>query len=472
MTNDRRHDVIVVGAGTSGLNLARDLAAGGLDCLVLEAGGRYDRTTYPRKEADGSAQLFWGGGVELNTDASLAILRPKVVGGGSIVNQALMDRFDDVALDDFRATSGVDFFTAQAMAPYYDRAESNICLEVVPEAHRNRNAEIFAEGFARNGYQHAPLRRAQDDCRFDDGNSCIECLFGCRVDSKQATSITALPKAEADGATMLADVEVTRVEERPDHVRVTGLVGKPGAARTEQTWTAQRLVLAAGAIGNSTLLLGSGFGQDLPALGHQFFVHPQYMNFGVYDEPVNAHSGPLQNYKSADPGFRRQGFKLENVFAGPSSIALLIPGFGAAHQSRMRRYDHLACIEVCVRDTNPGRIKLGRGGQTIIDKKLNAEDRRRRDAGAAAIRNIFLSTGAKELIEGDAGIGLHLMGGCVIGTDPARSVVDPDFTLHHSKRIHVADSSIFPLAPGINPALTISALSVRAAESVLAASGR
>lgn len=472
MTTDQHHDVIVVGAGTSGLGMARDLAAAGLDCLVLEAGGRYDRRTYPRTEADGSAQLFWGGGVELNTDASLAILRPKVVGGGSIVNQALMDRFDDIALDDFRRASGVDFLTPEAMEPYYDRAEANICLQTVPEADRNRNAEIFADGFARNGYRHAPLRRAQSDCHFEDGNSCIECLFGCRIDSKQSTAITALPRAEADGATMLPDVEVTRVEELPEGVRVTGLVGKPGTPRAERRWTATRLVLAAGAIGNSTLLLRSGFGQGRPALGRGFYTHPQYMNFGVYDEPVAAHRGPLQSYKSDDPGFRRQGFKLENVFAGPSSIALLLPGYGAAHQARMRDYDHLACIEVCVRDTNPGRVRVDAKGRTVVEKKLNAEDVRRRTAGAAAIRNIFAATGAREQIEGDMGIGLHLMGGCAIGTDPERSVVDPDFTLHGSRRIHVADSSIFPLAPGINPALSIAALSIRAAESVAASHRR
>lgn len=52
-----------------------------------------------------------------------------------------------------------------------------------------------------------------------------------------------------------------------DHVRVHGLVGKPGEPRTAQTWTATRLVLAAGAIGNSKLLLASGFGAGAPCSG-------------------------------------------------------------------------------------------------------------------------------------------------------------------------------------------------------------
>ncbi|MCE1180074.1 MAG: GMC family oxidoreductase N-terminal domain-containing protein [Micrococcales bacterium] len=418
---------------------------------------------------DSSSQLYWGGGVELTTNAELAILRPKVVGGGSIVNQALMDRFDDVALDDFRSASGVDFLASDALAPYYERAEGNLVLQEVPEQHRNGNAAIFAGGFERNGYRYAPLRRAQADCRFDDGNSCIECLGGCRVDSKQSTAITALPIAEQHGLTLLDQVEVDQIEERGDHVVVRGLVGPPGHQGRRQEWSAQRVVLAGGAIGNSRLLLASGYGGRLPALGRNFFTHPQFMNFGVFDEPVHAHRGPLQNYKSADPGFRRQGFKLENVFAGPASIAMLMPGYGRAHMRRMRDYDHFGCVEVCVRDTNPGRIRLGRKGQLLIEKRMDAVDRQRRRAGADAIRNIFLSMGAREVIEGDVGIGLHLMGGCAIGTDPTRSVVGPDFTLHGSSRIHAADSSIFPKAPGINPALTIAALSLKASESILEA---
>ena len=54
-----------------------------------------------------------------------------------------------------------------------------------------------------------------------------------------------------------------------------------------------------------------------------------------------------------------------------------------------------------------------------------------------------------------------------MGVDTGRSVVDPEFHLHGFKNIYVADSSIFPNAPGINPSLTIMALSKKAAEGIL-----
>ena len=95
--------------------------------------------------------------------------------------------------------------------------------------------------------------------------------------------------------------------------------------------------------------------------------------------------------------------------------------------------------------------------------ELNYEDADIR----AVIDEIFKSTGATQIIHGTMGIGLHLMGGCGMGTDPVRSVVTPDFQLHGFKNIYCADSSIFPNAPGINPSLTIMALSKKAAAQMI-----
>ena len=95
-------------------------------------------------------------------------------------------------------------------------------------------------------------------------------------------------------------------------------------------------------------------------------------------------------------------------------------------------------------------------------RAVPAEDRRRRDRGRAAIRNVFRATGAREVIEGGVAIGLHLMGGCTLGVDPATSVTGPDFRLHGFDNIYAADSSVFPNAPGINPSFTIMALAAMA----------
>lgn len=456
------YDMIIIGAGVSGCFMAKEYTDAGLNCLLLEAGKHFKKSTYPRKEIDANSQLYWSGGIELNTRADIGILRPKAVGGGSIVNQALLDRFDDLALDSFKEVSGVDFFTKEAMKPYYDEVEKDIAQQEIPEEHRNKNANIFVEGFKKNGHRCAPLVRAQKNCRYEDGNDCIECLAGCRIDSKQSMSITVLPKALEQGLTLESEVEVLTIKESGDVVRVT-CKDRYGDIKT---YKAGNLTLASGAIGNSKILLNSGFGKFNKNIGKNFYTHPQFMSLAIYDQEINAHKGPFQAMKSADPDFRLNRFKLENVFGPPVAISMLLPGIAGSHQSLMKKITRMACIEVAIRDQNPGQIKVNSKGRSIIKKDMDHRDLKSKAKGLEAIHNIFHSTGAKKIIDGNFNIGLHLMGGCGIGTEAKSSAVNPDFCLHGKKNIFVADSSIFPNAPGINPSLTIMALSKMASEKI------
>jgi choline dehydrogenase-like flavoprotein len=463
-TNTNPYDAIIVGAGVSGSWIADELTRAGKRCLVLEAGKHFPRGKYPQVEMDANSQLYWSGGIEFNATADIGFLRPKVVGGGSIVNQALVDRFEDLAWEDWaRDSGGIEFFEKSKIAPHYDAVEERITIQTIPAEFRNGNAKIFEEGFQKNGYKCAPLRRAQKDCQFEKGTDCIECLAGCKLESKQSTPWTVLKRAEETGRLdLVAEFEVQRVSESSDGIEVEGITA--GGAR--RTFRGAKLVLASGAIGNSKLLLLSGWGSRLPALGTHFYTHPQFMNLALYDRPVNSHKGPFQAFKSDDPNFRRAGFKLENVFAPPVAVSMLIPGVGSVHQELMREIIRFGCVEVAVRDVNPGRIRLS-GRKAVIDKSLGAEDQKRRLAGQNAVEKIFRSTGAKRFFPGAIGIGLHLMGGCRMGKDFKTSVVGPDFRVHGSKRVFAADSSIFPNAPGINPSMTIMALSLRGAQEIL-----
>jgi choline dehydrogenase-like flavoprotein len=78
--------------------------------------------------------------------------------------------------------------------------------------------------------------------------------------------------------------------------------------------------------------------------------------------------------------------------------------------------------------------------------------------GVSVLKEILAASKAKRVIESPMYFGLHLMGGARMGTDPITAAVDPDFRLKQQKNIYVCDSSVFPNAPGINPALTIMAL--------------
>lgn len=456
------YDYVIVGSGPSGSVIAEKLVASGARCVLLEAGRHYTADTFPEDELGYNTALFWSGAAELNTDASLVFLRGKCVGGTSIVNQCLLDRFDDVAWADWKAESGIPYFTPGEMAPHYDAVEKHLSIVRMPEGMRNGNARAFVRGFEKLGLGWAPMDRGQTDCNTEAGNDCLACLGGCRLDSKQSMLVTFLKEALAGGLALRPEFQVETIEAPGGQVRVRGT-----GPRGPEEITARRLVLAAGVFGNARILLRSELGRRLPALGTRFACHPQTMHFGLFDEPVDSHKGAFQSVKSKDDGMRARGYKLENVFAPPIAISLLVPGFGADHQRAMRRYRHMACLEVAVRDDNAGSIRVNRAGRLQVEKRLTDQDRARGAHGRATVAEVLRAAGARSVIHGRYGFSVHLMGGCVMGTDPEKSVVNEGFTLHATPDVYIADSSAFPNAPGINPSLTVMALSHRAAEAML-----
>ncbi|GIV32925.1 MAG: oxidoreductase [Chitinophagales bacterium] len=456
------YDFVIIGSGPSGGNLAYNLSRQGAKCLMIEAGKFYRKHTFPRNEADASAQLYWGGGIEFDAEARMAFLRARVVGGTSIVNQCLLDRFDDLVWNDWQARTGVDFFTAEKMAPYYEKVEKHLSLHTFSAAERNRNAELFTAACDQLQYHWHYLRKGQSDCAHDRGNDCIACLSGCHRDSKQSSLVAYIQKAEKAGLDIVAEAMAEKIDVNKERARI--FVNRNGS--TEEYYS-RHLILAGGSFGTTQLLLRSGFGEKLPALGKYFSAHPQYMSFGIFDEPVNSHKGYFQTVASKDAAFRQKGFKLENVFAPPISLAMLFNATGKEHQEIMRNYTRMSCIEVAIRDDNTGVIRVTRKGKLSVSKPLTDADKQKRDAGLEAVRNILVASGAIKIIQSPYYFGLHLMGGCAIGTDAQKSVVNPEFKVHGYPNLYIADSSIYPAAPGINPSLTIMALSEKLSEQLI-----
>jgi choline dehydrogenase-like flavoprotein len=60
----------------------------------------------------------------------------------------------------------------------------------------------------------------------------------------------------------------------------------------------------------------------------------------------------------------------------------------------------------------------------------------------------------------------HELGGCRMGSDPRRSVVNADCRSHDVPNLYVVDGSVFPSASEKNPTHTIMALAARAADQI------
>ncbi len=53
----------------------------------------------------------------------------------------------------------------------------------------------------------------------------------------------------------------------------------------------------------------------------------------------------------------------------------------------------------------------------------------------------------------------HILGGCPMGTTREEGVVNEQFEVHGYKNFYILDGSIVPCNLGVNPSLTITALS-------------
>lgn len=455
------YDVVIVGSGASGSVIGSYLAKAGARVLMLEAGGEFSSQTFPRNELLANSKLYWNGSMDATTTANLLFLRGKVLGGGTVVNQALMDRFDAPVWKEWQQKSGIPFYDDLTMSRHYAEIESRLALHTLTRGEWNRNAELYVQGFERLGYQWGALRRGQSDCR-PENNDCMACLGGCRRDSKQSMLVTFLKDARQHGLEVQTQFLVERIVHYKDRVEIQGSQGG-----VQHRILTRRCVVAAGTLGTNQLMLRSGLGAGLPALGKGLYGHPQWMNIALFDEIIDAHKGALQAVKSDEPRFRAMGFKLENVFAGPIGITMLMPAHGLKHQQWMERYRNMASMEVCIRDTVPGTIRVSRSGRLRIVKPIVGEDLRRGLSGVKVVREIYEAVGAREFITSNFNFSLHQMGGCAIGTDPRTAVVNERFQVFGKENLTIADGSIFPLSSGINPALSIMAHSHRASQILM-----
>ena len=78
------------------------------------------------------------------------------------------------------------------------------------------------------------------------------------------------------------------------------------------------------------------------------------------------------------------------------------------------------------------------------------------------MRDIFAAAGAKEMWSFNRHA--HVIGTAMMGDDASTSVVDKFGRSHEIPNLWLCDNSIFPSALDVNPALTIMALSLRAAD--------
>ncbi len=483
-------DYVVVGSGPGGAAAAVILARGGASVTIVEAGPWRDPDDYPSTAYGGMRDLLDDFGATITRGRALwPIVQAKAVGGTSTVNSAICVRTPGDIFEQWTAEHGLDGAAlSETVWSHQDRLESELFVEETSEGSLGRSNELAILGGDNAGFGGHLMRRYVKDCA---GSG--QCLQGCRGGQKQSTNLNYVPEVIERGGSVLSCAPVKRVVlEGKTAIGVRGHFVHPATRKRGAPFFVRGtkgVVVAASATHSPALLQRSGIRSR--ALGAEFRAHPGTGIFGVYDDPVDMNTGVTQGWAST--AFRETpGFKLETLSIPLELVASRLSGAGLELMQRLSEYRHIAMWCHAVRAESTGTVKNGFGDKPIVRYTLDREDMERFRQGMLTLAKTHVAAGARAVIPGIYGMPYqlkadeidqledapldprnyiailsHLFGGCVMGSDPARSVTDENGRVRGYENLTVADASVIPTNLGVNPQHTIMALAGVFAESLL-----
>jgi cholesterol oxidase len=549
---EERVDAVVIGTGFGGAVAAWRLAEAGLSVVILERGKLYPPGSFPRSPHL-MARNFWRpdrglfGLFEVLTFKTLGAVLSSGVGGGSLIYANVLLRKDEKWFVR-RGADGEDWPVTRAdLEVHYDRVQARLKPQQYPfdkppysstgktqvmlEAAQALNLDWFMPNlgvtFADSGQPPVPGEpiidrepnlhgRTRSTCRL-----CGECDIGCNYGSKNTTDYMFLSTAVRQGADLRPLCEVRELIPLPEggctvrYVRYNPDLeaGGTGATRPLKTIRAPLVVLAAGSLGSTSLLLRNKhhFPGISPQLGFRFSGNGDLLAFALRcktngtKEPrfLDPTFGPVITstiripdeldgiagagrggyiQDGGQPHFaswlleganvprvsinmlsflwhylgRRLGLNKESNFSLEVSRAL---GTGALSASTLT-------LLAMGRDVAGGRITLDEGSLAVEWPRkpslayFKSMNKTMADIahfhGARFVQNVLGYIGRT--------ITVHPLGGCSMGRDAAHGVVDSFGQVFGFPGLIIADGSVMPGPVGANPSLTIAALADRFVE--------
>lgn len=498
-------DLVIVGAGAGGGTLAQRLARRGWKIVMLESGPFWDPDADWVSDEAGSHRLYWtdkrvtGGSdpVELGKNNS-----GHGVGGSMVHYAGYCPRFHP---SDFEVRSrdgvGEDWpIRYWDLKPHYERLELELPVagDFWPwgDPHRYpHTAHPVASGadLARRAARKLGIEMRVGPVGITNGAfgnrpHCIYrgyCLQGCKVNAKASPLVTHIPDAIEHGAEIRANCMATEVVLDDSTGRVTGVrYMHDGSERFQR---AEAVAVAGYSLETPRLLLNStsrrfphGLANNNDQVGRCVMVQGAPQVAGRFPDEMRMYKAPPpeisseQFYETDEQrGFAR-GYSIQTVGPLPIEHAQHVLGhghWGPALREYMRDYNHWYTlgvlsellplpenrVTVAADETDQNGIPVARMDYTQCDN-----DRKNIAFAKQTLHDIFEAAGAQDVLVTDRYA--HLVGGCRMGTDPERSVVDSDQRAWEVSNLFVADGSVMPTQGSANPAITIMALASRLAQ--------
>jgi cholesterol oxidase len=518
-TLQSRYDVIVIGSGYGGGVTASRLSRAGKRVAVLERGREFVTGEFPgrfpdlKNELQVTAKRVRTGSptglFDVRVGDDMHILVGCGLGGGSLVNAGVTLRPDARVFAD-------EVWPGQiAQDGLLDEGFRRAERWIRPQSHARalemtKCIALDAAGKALGRETVAPPIAIS----FDGGINaagidqpactlCGDCCGGCNVGAKNTVALTYLPDAVRHGAELFAEIKVDRIEKARDGGwRVHTLAVGDEAPRILE---APVVVVAAGTLGSSEILLRSrAHGLTVSdRVGQGFSANGDIIAFGYGAKaPINAvgigHPAKIEGREIGasvsgqleyrDPDNLDNELRVQEGVM-PSALAPVLPLLfvpngrllGALKSLIAGVYNgpfaHLQTYFAVSHDSASGRFTLeddrlrlswpGAKDEPVYQRLDQALQEIVAHGGGQYVKNPLAGT-----VMGHQPATAHPLGGCGMGRDATTGVVNHKCQVFDASQgsastavhegLYVIDGSVMPRSLGVNPLLTITAISERA----------
>ncbi|MCD7469533.1 hypothetical protein HAX54_008637 [Datura stramonium] len=512
-------DAVVVGSGSGGGVIAGVLANAGHKVLVLEKGSYLARTNLSLLEGPSMDQMYLGHGLLMTKDMDVFLLAGSTVGGGSTINWSASIDTPSHVLKDWCDIYELEMFQSES----YKEA-----LRIVREKMGVQEGLVDEEGFhnmiLRKGCEELGYPLENIPRNAPPSHYCGWCNMGCKDGRKKGTNETWLVDLVKSGnGAIIQECEAIEViiknttrsnkaigvacEFQHDHQGV--IIKETFMVKSKVT------IVACGALSTPSLLKRSGLKN--PNIGKNLHLHPVVFAWGHFPRDStdrvknnNYEVWPEADKKSYEGGimsvmckivanFEESGYGavIQTPALHPGMFSVVMPWIsGLDIKTRMCKYSRTAHIFALARDKGSGEAI----SPYSVSYKMDQIDEQNLKVGLEKLLRILAAAGAEE-IGTHHGTGrklkvkessvdefekfvkeessrefknlsvpicsAHQMGSCRMGVDPKTSVVNPKGETWEVEDLFIGDTSVFPTALGVNPMVTVQAISYCTAQNVL-----
>jgi len=456
-------DILIIGSGPGGSVTANELVCTGKDVLMLEE-GPISTLTPTSPSSQGLQQLWRNNGLTVAFGSSpVSYAEGRCVGGGSEINSAVIQCTPPNLLDQWAHDYEIQDFGESALMPYYDKAFQAIKARVIGGV-TNPLSEIMINGAEALNWKISPLERSDD------------------MDGKRSMSATVLKKALAKGLRLVSECRVNQIIFKGKKAVSVKAIAKDARGRKHPiTVYFKDIFIAAGAVHTPALLLRSGAKKNI---GRTLRLHPTLKALAHFPQLIEAQKHILAPYAVTE--------FMPDIRLGCSVFRPGFFGMALAEDWQYRSHlqaemDHCAIYYAMIRAQGIGRIYSIPGlRDPLVTFRLTYQDWTLLRRGLSALSKLLFAAGASEIfpsIRGHSGwhkdhpmtadpslenlpqkanlFTIHIFSSCPMGENKERCATNSFGKIHGLENAYIADASLIPEAPGVNPQATIMAIADR-----------